>query len=198
MIPVDFRLILVDTNSDLCREWEKHFDGDVEIRNCPFQDVEEFDCIVTAANSFGLMDGGIDGAINRFFGGDLEARVQAYIIKNFCGEQPVGTSFILPTHNTDHPYLAHTPTMRSPMVIAGTDNTYDALRAALLAVREKNKEEKLIRTLLCPGLGTAIGQMAAAWRNFSTPPEKLNWAHANKIQRSVECDGYLHYFAEED
>jgi hypothetical protein len=57
------------------------------------------------------MDGGVDAAITLFFGGQLQKKVQKYILENFEGEQPVGTSFIIETDNDKHPYLAHTPTM---------------------------------------------------------------------------------------
>lgn len=53
--------------------------------------------MVSAANSFGLMDGGIDAAITDFFGKQLPVRVQARIISEYGGVQPVGTSFIIET-----------------------------------------------------------------------------------------------------
>src|SRR5438067_7389940 len=39
-----------------------------------FERLPEFDCMVSAANSFGLMDGGVDAAIVRFFGRSKEDR----------------------------------------------------------------------------------------------------------------------------
>lgn len=36
--------------------------------------------MVSAANSFGLMDGGVDGAITMFFGDQLQKRVQKHIV----------------------------------------------------------------------------------------------------------------------
>jgi len=39
-----------------------------------FESLPEFDCVVSAANSFGLMDGGVDLAITNFFGVDLAIR----------------------------------------------------------------------------------------------------------------------------
>lgn len=111
------KLILVDPNSELCQAWEKAFRGveKVEIRNEIFENIADFDCMVSAANSFGLMDGGVDLAIRNFFGIQLEEAVQQYILDNYHGEQPVGTSFIIETGNPKHPFLAHTPTMRVPM-----------------------------------------------------------------------------------
>ena len=45
--------------------------------------------MVSAANSFGLMDGGVDLAITNFFGVDLMDRVQAHILRDYLGEQPI-------------------------------------------------------------------------------------------------------------
>jgi O-acetyl-ADP-ribose deacetylase (regulator of RNase III) len=78
---------------------------------------------------------------------------------------------IVETGATDVPWLVSAPTMRVPADISGTVNAYLALRAALLAVRRHVREPR-IETLLCPGLGTAVGrmppqraarQMAHAW-----------------------------------
>jgi len=59
------RLILVDPKSELCKCWKQQFRGlsHVGIVNGRFEELEDFDCMVSAANSFGLMDGGVDLAI---------------------------------------------------------------------------------------------------------------------------------------
>jgi hypothetical protein len=64
------QLILVDPNTELCEAWRRHFAQlpDVEIVNDYFEQLKRFDCLVSAANSFGLMDGGVDLAIARFYG----------------------------------------------------------------------------------------------------------------------------------
>src|SRR5438445_9354326 len=119
----DFQLILVDPNVALCACWREHFQGlpDVEIVQGYFQDLPVYDCMVSAANSFGLMDGGVDLAIVNYFGHELMDRVQERILNDYRGEQPVGTSFIIETGHPEHPFLAHTPTMRVPMAISRTD-----------------------------------------------------------------------------
>lgn len=60
-----------------------------------FQKLPEFDCMVSPANSFGLMDGGIDFYISEFFGWDLLPKVQQAILDEWAGEQPVGTCMIV-------------------------------------------------------------------------------------------------------
>ena len=56
------KLLLVNPNDELCAEWEKHFHDlpNVEIIQGTFEEVESYDCLVSPANSFGIMDGGID------------------------------------------------------------------------------------------------------------------------------------------
>lgn len=49
------------------------------------------------AETFGLMDGGVDAAITAYFGSQLQERVQQNIIREYLGEQPVGTAFVTET-----------------------------------------------------------------------------------------------------
>ncbi|MBZ0296666.1 MAG: macro domain-containing protein, partial [Anaerolineae bacterium] len=150
---MEFRLILVDPNPALCEAWKEYFSelprADVVMGK--FQQIKEFDCMVSPANSFGLMDGGVDAAIIDFFGGGLMRDVQQHILHEYLGEQPVGTSFVIGTGHADHPWLAHTPTMRVPMDIARTDNVYLAMWALLRAVHHHNQDaEQSISTVACP------------------------------------------------
>jgi O-acetyl-ADP-ribose deacetylase (regulator of RNase III) len=157
--------------------------------------------MVSAANSFGLMDGGVDLAITRFFGVQLMERVQAHILREYLGEQPVGTSFIVETHHPKHPFLAHTPTMRVPMAITGTDNVYVAMRAMLLAVRQHNTcSSDTIRKVACPGLGTATGrvppkeaarQMALAYQSYLRPLTTVDWPTAQARHAAIGRGGDL-------
>lgn len=72
------KLLLTDPNAALCAAWATAFQGypKVEVFNGRFEQLPAFDCMVSAANSFGLMDGGVDLAITNFFGDALSARVQ--------------------------------------------------------------------------------------------------------------------------
>jgi O-acetyl-ADP-ribose deacetylase (regulator of RNase III) len=182
------KLILVDPKAQLCDCFREHFHNlpNVEIIQGYFEELPEFDCMVSAANSFGLMDGGVDLSIVKFFGAALMEKVQAQILQDYLGEQPVGTSIIVETGHIKHPFIAHTPTMRVPMPIAHTDNVYSAMWAMLLAIRRHNQQNrnKPINLVACPGLGTATGkmsfseaaqQMACAYQNFINPPSSLDW-----------------------
>ena len=196
-------LILVDPNPALCASWQEQFAElpGIEVVNGYFEELSAYDCMVSAANSFGLMDGGVDAAITRYFGDALMQRVQRQIREEYLGEQPVGTSMIVETGHSWHPFLAHTPTMRVPMPISRTDNVYTAMWAMLLAVRRHNlQSDRQIETIACPGLGTGVGQMpfteaarqmAAAYRHYLNPPNSLNWQHAAKRQDAVRVGGDL-------
>ena len=195
--PKLFEITLIDLQKDLCNAWKKSFEEfpEVQIINGKFELVREFDCLVSPANSFGLMDGGIDLAIRNYFGMKIQYNVQRRIQKEFYGEQPIGTSIIVFTENEYHPFLAHTPTMRVPTDISKTDNVYNAFFAMLTSVANYNKNNKVrIEKVLCPGMGTATGrmmpkeaarQMSVAYKNFLQPTTNMNWKNLNKRHKEI-------------
>jgi O-acetyl-ADP-ribose deacetylase (regulator of RNase III) len=194
------KLILVDPNYELSQAFRSRFDylPNVEVANCGFEQLPSYDCLVSPANSFGMMDGGVDAAIIKFFGICLMERVQQKILDDYLGEQSVGTSFIIDTGHPQYPFLAHTPTMRVPMQIVGTDIPYIAMWAMLLAVEQHNRHHDYqITTIACPGLGTGIGriladesarQMALAYDHFIYPPKFLNCFVAASRQLQIWDD----------
>jgi O-acetyl-ADP-ribose deacetylase (regulator of RNase III) len=201
----ELRLILVDPKPTLCATFQEYFKGlpNVEVVVGNFEDLPAFDCMVSAANSFGLMDGGVDSAIKKFFGYSLMKRVQHRILIEYLGEQNVGTSLIVETDHPKHPYIAHTPTMRVPLQIDHTDNVYRAMWAMLLAVRQHNRRgQQHIGIVACPGLGTHTGhvpfpeaarQMSLAYRNFLIPPSHIDWELAGSRQEEIRYGGDLWY-----
>jgi O-acetyl-ADP-ribose deacetylase (regulator of RNase III) len=195
------KLILIDLRNELCNAWKEYFQDlpNIEVVNDYFENLPAFDCMVSAANSFGLMDGGVDAAITRFFGDDLMLTVQQRIIDEYFGEQPVGTSMIVETGHPKHPYVAHTPTMRVPLTIAHTDHAYLAMWALLREVHRHNEvAERKIEIVACPGLGTGVGQvpyreaarqMSLAYRNFLNPPRSISWPYADQRQVKIRFGG---------
>lgn len=118
------------------------------------------DAIVSPANSFGYMDGGIDLVYLKFFGWELETRLRDLLQDRHYGELPVGQAVILSTGRAAIPWLVSAPTMRVPKSISRTTNVYLAFRAALISVLEHNAAgAKPIELLLVPGLGTGIGEV---------------------------------------
>ncbi len=146
------RIILVDTNQELIDQFRWYF-GD-----CPEFTIIQSDIIpiieqypdariVSPANSFGDLQGGIDLVYYTYSGYQLEERLQSKIISDKHGELIVGDYLLLNR-------FIFAPTMRVPMNISHTCNVYLAFRAVLIACRENN-----IETIICPGLGTGIGHV---------------------------------------
>jgi O-acetyl-ADP-ribose deacetylase (regulator of RNase III) len=153
---------LRDIDPNVVQAWTIHFRGLVDVR-ISIGDIFELkaDAIVSPANSFGYMDGGIDLVYVQRFGWELQDRLQSHLKEQHDGELPVGQATIVETLDTDIPYLISAPTMRVPTNVSTTLNAYLAFRAAIRAVKQHNVEnEKLIRSVLCPGLCTAIGRMS--------------------------------------
>ena len=192
---------LVHPEPAMCEAFAARFSGlpGVRIIQGRFEDLEPHDGFVTAGNAFGLMSAGIDAAVVRHFGTELMDRIQHRIQDEFMGEQPVGTAFVIPTHDARIPYLIHAPTMRVPGCIADTDKVYTATWAAFLAVQRHNQTcESKLETIAFPAMGTGFGgvpyteaarQMAAAYCHYLEPPHRLDWDVVAHRHRAICYDG---------
>lgn len=201
---MSLKMILAAPVPALADAFERNFSGlpNVEVHRGPFESIQQFDAMVSAANSFGLMDGGVDLAISEFFGWQLMHRVQERIATDFLGEQPVGTAFTIHTGNDDHPWLIHAPTMRVPEITAGTDSTYRATWAALLSIHQHNKvAERKIESVVFPGMGTGCGmvlpnsaaqQMALAWRHYTGIAMPITWPNVTVRAYSINTAAVNH------
>jgi O-acetyl-ADP-ribose deacetylase (regulator of RNase III) len=157
-------IVLHTFDSDMAAAWRTTFTAVTGVLIAE-EDILEGRCdaVVSPANSFGFMDGGIDLAYRRYFGANLQARVQEKIRTKFFGELPVGQATVLPTDHDSVPYLVVAPTMRIPDRIGNTVNVYLAFRAALLAVLAHNEVSSIpISALRVPALGTGVGAMPLA------------------------------------
>jgi len=187
------KVYLRDRNTDLALEWRDVFKDEKDINisfGNIFDDGEHMnvDAIVSPANSFGYMDGGIDFVYSKFFGWKLDEKLREILWQEHNGELLVGQAVVVDIREvnpkTPIPYLISAPTMRVPMEITHTVNAYLAFVAAL-RVADKHPN---INSILCPGLGTAIGrmpysvcaiQMHAAWKRYNNPKyfDVLGTAH---------------------
>jgi O-acetyl-ADP-ribose deacetylase (regulator of RNase III) len=160
---MNLKIYLRDHNVPLINKWKESF-ADCDDVDASFGDIFGIaaDAIVSPANSFGFMDGGIDLAYSNYFGWNLEKKLQAVLQNEFHGELPVGMSTILKTGDKTIKYLISSPTMRIPEDVSKTLNAYLAFRATLIAVFKHNKEhsDDPITSILCPGLGTGIGRLS--------------------------------------
>lgn len=158
------RIHLIDQSKQLTECWAVAFDKfpEIEVR-CDDYFRQPADALVCPTNSFGNLDHGIDRAIRDRLGEDIQRRVHLAIIERHHGELPVGTAEIIETGHKDWPNLICVPVMRVPESVAFTLNAYLAFRAALVAIENLNRNSGrlAIQSLVCCGLGTGVGGMAA-------------------------------------
>ncbi len=158
----DVKWLLVDLDEAMVRAWGEVFAdcAQVEIR-CASIVAQHASAIVSPANSFGFMDGGLDLVLSQFFGWDLEKRLRKLLLAEHDGELPVGQAVIVPTKHAQVPWLISAPTMRVPMRVDNTAHAYLAFRAIIRAVQRHNSAgvEAPITTVVCSGLGTGVGVM---------------------------------------
>lgn len=110
------------------------------------------DAVISPANSFGFMDGGVDAVYTYQLGPQVQEQLQARLAELHDGELPIGQAIIVPTGRAEIPWCISAPTMRTPGFVGDSLNAYLAFRAALLAVREHNRgRDRPIRSILCPG-----------------------------------------------
>lgn len=149
------KILLVDRDAELARAWRASFEDaeNVEVVESDYF-ARPADAMVSPANSFGIMDGGLDLAIRDTLGFAIQGRVQRAIVERHHGELPVGCAELVETGDPRWHYLVVAPTMRVPESVAQTMNAYLAFRAALLTCATAS-----ISSLVCCGLATGIGRM---------------------------------------
>ena len=183
------KIYLLDRKPEQVKFWKLYF-ADVRGVSTVCADFADFmeshpdiDCVVSPANSHGLMDGGYDAAITDYFGTELIPAVQAYIREHYACEQPVGTSFIISIPGTSK-RLIHTPTMRVPSIIREPLVVYQCMRTTLLCAREND-----VKSILIPAFGGSCGRvpplklallMRAAYDQLANPPSAMDWEYASR------------------
>ena len=152
----------VYTDAALGEAWRNHFDAVNDVEVCK-GDICRVACdaVVSPANSFGFMDGGLDYALSERFGWDLQKRLQAAIMQRPLGELLVGEAIIVETRDAEVPWLVSAPTMRVPMRLRQSINAYLAMKAILTSVRAHQRQPK-IEVVAVPGLGTGCGRLPAS------------------------------------
>ena len=153
------RVHFVDTDSEVIRGLRRAFAG-IDDVVCQEGDILAVarNVIVSPANSYGFMDGGIDAAYSRFFGPQVQAAVQDAINHRPEGYLPVGSALAVRTGHSQIPFLIVAPTMHTPEEVPST-NCYRAMRAVL---RLLATEPTLGSEVFSPGLGTGIGRVPPA------------------------------------
>ncbi|GAA5158609.1 MULTISPECIES: macro domain-containing protein [Amycolatopsis] len=173
-------LVLCAVDEPLFRAWHSVLDrlkGSVRVHHGSVLDVAA-EAVVSPANSFGWMRGGIDAVYARAFP-EIEQNVRSAVLAYHGGELPIGEAVIVPTGEPAPAWLISAPTMREPgeRLPEDTVHPYLAARAVFLKWRDGRLEHgvdvrAVVDTIAMPGLGTGVGgvrpetcarQVAAAW-----------------------------------
>lgn len=152
------KITLVSTENALTYAWLDAF-KDVHDVNVAQGSIFSFpaDAIVSPANSYGFMDGGLDYLITQALGEGVQEKVQMAIATEHNGELLVGQALTVLTHNAKWPYLISAPTMRVPTLLpSDTINPYLAAKAIFQQLRDDAR----INSIVVPGLGTGVGNVA--------------------------------------
>jgi O-acetyl-ADP-ribose deacetylase (regulator of RNase III) len=162
-------VILTAIDEGLAAAWQR-FCGDLDFVRVHHGSILDLSCdaIVSPANSFGFMDGGIDALYMSYFGPEIQGKVQEAIATRHHGELLIGMADVVETGHGSIPYLIVAPTMRVPMVLTETVNAYLAARAVFLLLKYRRFPSgsragepicEQIRCVAFPGLGTGVGQL---------------------------------------
>jgi O-acetyl-ADP-ribose deacetylase (regulator of RNase III) len=183
--PGRVRLVLCAVDEPLALAWTEAVAGrrDVEVHRGSVLDVDA-QAVVSPANSYGWMRGGIDAVYAQAFP-SIEQHVRSAVLAYHGGELPVGQALIVPTGVLSPTWLISAPTMREPgeLLPPDTVHPYLAARAVFHLWRDGRLEDerpvrRVVRTIALPGLGTGVGgvppqncarQVMAAWDEVFDP-----------------------------
>ncbi|MBI2889362.1 MAG: macro domain-containing protein [Nitrospirae bacterium] len=122
---------------------------DIQVHQGSLLDVEA-DAIVNAANSIGVMGGGVAGVIRRAAGEQVEQEA----VKK--GPTPVGKAVVTTAGRLKFRGIVHAPTMERPAMLIPARNVGRATTAALRAADSAG-----YASLAIPGMGTGVGGVSA-------------------------------------
>ena len=170
-------LVLCAVDEPLAAAWESVSRPQVRVHRGSVLEVGA-QAVVSPANSYGWMRGGVDAVYAQSFP-RVEEYVRSAVLAYHGGELPVGEALIVPTGAVSPRWLISAPTMREPATVLPPDTVhpYLAARAVFRLWRDGVFDDGApiragVRTVAMPGLGTGIGgvsaqtcarQVAAAW-----------------------------------
>lgn len=145
--------------------------------------------LVSPANSFGFMDGGIDKVYLEMVGLNFQNTLQNAIRSRPGREVLVGQCVALSTENERFPVILSAPTMRVPMRLP--EDTINPYLAALAVFNERQPGE----ALWIPGMGTGCGgvcpddsarQIRAAYDTWNdSPPYPVSVGECHSRHRNI-------------
>ena len=177
--PAPLTLVLCAVSEPLAQAWDAAIDRrpDIRVHRGSVLEVPA-QAVVSPANSFGWMRGGIDAVYAQAFPA-IEQQVRSAVLAYHGGELPVGEALIVPTGVPAPEWLISAPTMRQPgeQLPPDTVHPFLAVRAVLRLWRDGTLDHgeavrDVVRTIALPGMGTGVGgvspetcarQVIAAW-----------------------------------
>lgn len=184
------KIILTDINPLIVNAWKiQNIDNEIEIHNSDFK-ILSADAIVSPANSFAIMDGGVDQALLDEFGYDIQQKIRnrATALHNMP-IIPVGASVAIDIKHKQYKWLISAPTMPVPMDVSNTFNAYISTRSALSTAKTINA-----KSVLLFGMGALTGnynpeicaaQMMLAISDFQSNKEYKTWDEVNSFIRKL-------------
>lgn len=147
-------IVLCAAQPHLAAAWRERIGAD--LANCVRVvegDILSLDvmAVVSPANSYGYMD----ALYTRFFGPQLQQRLQRMIREQAAGELLVGQALLVETGHPPIPWCISAPTMRVPRALETAEPAYLATRAAVRCALDAGLESVAI-----PGMGTGTGRLA--------------------------------------
>lgn len=176
MVPLT--LHLVDRDPAVVEALRNAFSGwpDVTVATGDILELAS-DAVVSPANSYGYMDGGLDRRLVEVCGDQLQRSVLQQFDVIGDGTLAVGRAVTVATRHGRIPWLIVAPTMAHPDG-ATAASVYFAMSAVLL---EAERHPGIAR-VYCPGLGTGVGQLDPATAGF-----EMARAYARWIERSLSA-----------
>ncbi|EJU01146.1 macro domain-like protein [Dacryopinax primogenitus] len=215
---------LLDRQGELHEAWktalDKYLPGAigscVTLLQKDIRDAGTYDCVVSPANSYGIMDGGIDLYIARAISpGDMMPVirvVQAHLYTHYRGYISPGQCTLVPLleglcgeeNVLKCKYVAVLPTMRVPERIDWQrEIVYECMWNLLLSLDAHNSApgEGKIETVVMSGLGTGVGgisphkcaeQMVLAIKHYREATgeadkwRRMTWVSVNGVHEELE------------
>jgi O-acetyl-ADP-ribose deacetylase (regulator of RNase III) len=178
-------LVLCAVDEPLAQAWADAVADrrDVWVHRGSVLDVDA-QAVVSPANSFGWMRGGIDAVYAQTFP-SVEQHVRSAVLAYHGGELPVGQALIVQTDAESPAWLISAPTMREPGEVLPPDTVHPYLAARAVfrlwldgRLEDGRPVRQVVRTIALPGLGTGTGgvapetcarQVMAAWDEVFDP-----------------------------
>jgi len=155
-----------------------------------------YNTLVSPANSFGFMDGGLDMIYTLRFGPSLQKRVQQLIQTEKNGELLVGDTIFLELDDPQFKHMIIAPTMRVPEALPlDSINAYLAMKAILINYFRGNDTSLCVSNMsvvdgiaipgLCMGVGNLTAKRSAlqikqALLDFCRDYYPFNWVKAQQ------------------